>query len=83
LVVRKTSCRHSSLYSTEKGALPLLRTKPTDSGLDNQYTAEVFYRLQVAQNLAITLDIHLIIDSALNPDEDQIWLGSLRLRFSF
>jgi len=35
LVVRKTSCRHSSLYSTEKGALPLLRTKlhrPSQSG---------------------------------------------------
>jgi len=24
--------------------------KPPDSGLDDQYTAEVFYRLQVAQN---------------------------------
>ena len=68
--------------SGEATTPPIMRTKSPDSGLDNQYTAEVFYRLQVAQNLAITLDIQLIIDPALNPDEDQIRLGSLRLRFS-
>ena len=27
--------------------------KPHDSGLDDQYTAEVFYRLQATQNLSI------------------------------
>jgi porin len=27
--------------------------KPPDSGLDDQYTAEIFYRLQLTQNLAL------------------------------
>ncbi len=54
--------------------------QPPDSGLDDQYTVEVFYRLQVAQNLAITPDVQLIIDPALNPDENVLWVFGLRAR---
>ena len=57
--------------------------RPPDSGLDDQYTAELFYRLQIAQNLAITPDVQLIIDPALNPDEDMLWVFGLRARLAF
>ena len=57
--------------------------KPPESGLDDQYTAELFYRLQLAQNLAVTPDVQLIIDPALNPDEDVIWVFGLRGRLTF
>jgi len=56
--------------------------RPPDSGLDDQYTAELFYRLQLTQNLAITPDVQLIIDPALNPDENRIWVFGLRARLS-
>lgn len=56
--------------------------KPPGSGLDDQYTAEIFYRLQLAQNLAITPDLQLIIDPALNPDENTIWVFALRARLA-
>lgn len=56
--------------------------KPSADGLDDQYTAELFYRLQVAQNLAITPDVQLIIDPALNPEEDTIWVFGLRARLT-
>ncbi|UCH23201.1 MAG: carbohydrate porin [Deltaproteobacteria bacterium] len=56
--------------------------RPPDSGLDDQYTAEIFYRLQLAQNLAITPDVQLIIDPALNPDENTIWVFGLRARLA-
>ena len=56
--------------------------KPPESGLDDQYTAEIFYRLQLAQNLAITPDLQLIIDPALNPDENTIWVFGLRARLA-
>ncbi|MHC4213613.1 MAG: carbohydrate porin, partial [Planctomycetota bacterium] len=46
--------------------------EPSANELDDQYTAELFYRLQVAQNLAITPDIQLIINPALNPDENAL-----------
>jgi porin len=57
--------------------------RPPQSGLDDQYTAELFYRLQLAQKLAITPDVQLIIDPALNPDENRIWVFGLRARLSF
>ena len=52
--------------------------KPSESGLDDQFIAELFYRLQVAQNLGITPDVQLLINPALNPDEDLIWVFGLR-----
>jgi hypothetical protein len=45
-------------------------------------TAEVFYRIQLSQSLAITPDIQLIIDPALNPDDDSIFVAGLRMRMA-
>ncbi|UCD34719.1 MAG: carbohydrate porin [Nitrospiraceae bacterium] len=56
--------------------------KPSAAGLDEQWTAELFYRVQIAQNLAITPDVQLIIDPALNPDDDTIWVFGLRARLT-
>ena len=51
-------------------------------GLDDQTTLEAFYRFQLAQNLAITPSIQILGDPALNPDEDEITVLSLRLRLT-
>ena len=51
-------------------------------GLDDQYTVEVFYRWQLSQNFAITPDVQLLIDPALNPAEDSIWVLGLRGRLT-
>ena len=56
--------------------------RPPQSGLDDQYTAEIFYRLQLTQNLALTPDVQLIIDPALNPQESSIWVFGLRARLA-
>jgi len=52
------------------------------SGLDDQYTMEAFWRWQVGEQLAITPDLQLIINPALNPDADQIWVYGIRARFA-
>jgi hypothetical protein len=52
-------------------------------GLDDQYTAELFYRLQVAQNVAITPDIQWVINPALNPEGDSIFVFGIRGRLTF
>jgi porin len=57
--------------------------RPPDGDQDDQYTAELFYRVQLAQNLAITPDVQLIIDPALNPNEDVLWIFGLRGRLTF
>jgi len=51
------------------------------SDLDDQYAAEVYYRLQVSREIAITPDLQLLIDPALFPDEDTIWVAGLRASF--
>jgi porin len=61
--------------------------KPNDdllgSGLNDQYAFEAYYRLQITKELAITPDIQLLIDPALNPDKGEIWVFGLRARYAF
>lgn len=49
----------------------------------DQYTVEAYYRLQLAEHLAITPDIQLIKDPALNPDGDFVWIAGIRAGLSF
>lgn len=51
-------------------------------GLDDQYTLELFYRWQLTQQVALTLDYQYLRDPALNPDESSISVWSLRARFA-
>jgi porin len=50
--------------------------------LRNQITTEIFYKLQLAQNLAITPSIQLLTDPALNSEHDDIAIFGLRFRMS-
>ncbi len=49
-------------------------------GLKDQYTAEIFYRIQILQNVTVTPDIQLLVDPALNPEEDVIAVFGIRGR---
>ncbi|AQA20136.1 hypothetical protein BST95_04510 [Halioglobus japonicus] len=51
-------------------------------GLDDQYTLEMFYRWQLSQQLALTVDYQYLQDPALNPDEDSSHIWGLRARFA-
>ena len=53
------------------------------SGLDDQYTFELFYRLQLTKEIAITPDIQYIVDPALNPDDSNSWYFGVRSRIVF
>jgi porin len=55
---------------------------PADSSLGDQFSFELFYRVQLAQNLAITPSVQLILDPALNPDEEEAWIGGIRARLT-
>jgi len=55
---------------------------PPDSSLSSQTTGELFYRVQFAQNLAITPSIQMLKDPTLNPTEDIVWVWSLRFRLT-
>jgi len=56
--------------------------RPASDALDDQYIGEVFYRLQLGQNIAITPSLQVIVDPALQPDEDTLYVVGLRGRIS-
>lgn len=57
--------------------------KPADGTLGDQFTSEAFYRFQLTQFLAVTPDVQLIADPALNPSEDVLAMFGVRLRAAF
>jgi len=69
-------------YAKDGGSL-----KPNEStwgpGLDDQHTLELFYRIQLWKEFAITPDIQYIRNPALNPAQDSLWVFGLRARLAF
>jgi porin len=57
--------------------------QPANALLREQYTYEVFYRFMLTPNLALTPDVQLITDPALDPSEDELWVFSFRSRVTF
>jgi len=51
-------------------------------GLDDQYTAEIYYRWRVVKIVTITPDVQLLFNPALNPDEDVLAVFGIRGRIS-
>ena len=51
--------------------------------LNDQYAAEVYYRWQVADEIAITPSVQLLVNPPLNPDQDQVWVAGVRARVAF
>jgi porin len=51
-------------------------------GLDDQLSTEIFYRLQLSENFAVTPNVQYIIDPALNPNEDSIYILGIRARLA-
>ena len=73
---------HHFVRGSDLVGLGLNWGKPSDSSLRNQYTTELFYRIQIAQNLAITPSIQLLINPELNPEKGTLWVGGIRARFT-
>jgi porin len=57
--------------------------RPASPLLRDQYVLETFYRYQLTENLAFTPDVQLILNPALNPTQDKVWVYSLRARVTF
>ena len=50
------------------------------SGLRDQYSLEMFYRVHVSNHIAITPDLQLIVHPALSPKVGSIWVFGVRAR---
>jgi porin len=51
--------------------------------LDDQITVELFYRLQLGAHLTVTPDVQVLVNPALNPDEDVLAVFGVRARITF
>ena len=56
---------------------------PPDKSLRSQVTSEVFYRLQVTQNLTVTPSLQLTYKPSYTEEEDWIYIPGLRIRMMF
>jgi porin len=50
--------------------------------LDDQITAEIFYRWQISKALAVTPDLQYLKNPARNPEEDSVWVFGVRARLA-
>ena len=57
--------------------------QPADTSLNSQVTTELFYRIQLTQNWAITPDIQVLFNPALSPDKSAIAVFGIRSRLNF
>lgn len=57
--------------------------QPSVNSLRNQFTSELFYRFQLTQFLAVTPDVQLIVDPALNPTVSALGFFGIRMRAVF
>jgi carbohydrate-selective porin OprB len=56
--------------------------RPSDHSLNDQYAAEVFYRLQVSPDNQLTVGYQVIIDPTFAPDDDVVGVFELRWRIA-
>ena len=69
-------------FSTGSAAMFIPNEDSFGPDLDDQYTFEVYYRLQVTEQFALTPDIQYLVDPAQNPTEDSLWIFGLRARMA-
>jgi porin len=51
-------------------------------GLDDQISFELFWRWFLGEQLALTPDLQYLINPAVNPDEDSVWMFGVRGRLA-
>jgi len=57
--------------------------QPADALLDDQGSGEVFYRIQMTRELALTYSTQLVVNPALNPEDEAILVSGVRGRLEF
>ena len=56
---------------------------PADSSLGNQTALDMYYRVQVTSELAVSPMLQVIFDPVRNPSEDEVFVFGIRSRIAF
>ena len=57
--------------------------QPSNDALSDRYAMEAFYRWHLTPNLAIATTVQMIVNPALAPNEDTLWVFGLRTGLTF
>jgi porin len=85
-----SNMRHSSTFGFnylsreyfDGFGLAINYAEPSDESLRDQSTMEMFFRMQISQNIAVTPSFQLLLNPALNPQQDHIEVYGLRFRIA-
>ncbi len=69
--------------SNDRVGIGLTWARPADEALDDQVAMDMFYRVQVTPEIAVSPTLQVIFDPVRNPDEDEIFVWGIRTRFAF
>lgn len=69
-------------YDSDAIGIGLSWGDPWNAGLDSQYALEVFYRMQLTPQFALTPDVQVIVDPVTDPSSDVLGVFSLRGRIA-
>ena len=70
-------------YRSDVAGIGINWGDPPADALREQTSIEAFWNFQFAQNLAFTPSVQLLLDPALNPQNDKVWVTGLRGRLTF
>ena len=57
--------------------------QPSNPSLDNQFTTELYYKMQLTRRLALTPSVQLIVNPSINPDTSVLAVFGIRARIDF
>ncbi len=69
--------------SKDRIGIGITWAEPADRTLRNQKAIDMFYRVQVTPEIAVSPTLQVIFDPARNPMEDRVTVGGVRTRFTF
>ncbi len=69
--------------SDDRIGIGLTWAEPANGALDDQKAIDMFYRVQVTPQVAVSPTLQVIFDPVRNPDDDEIFTLGIRTRFFF
>jgi porin len=69
--------------SNDRIGIGLSWSHPANGDLDDQGAVDTFYHIQVTPQIAVTPSVQVILNPALYPNKDAVWVLGIRSRFNF
>jgi porin len=69
--------------SNDRIGIGITWAEPADRTLRDQKAVDIFYRIQMTPEIAVSPTLQVVFDPSRNPAEDMVTVGGVRTRFTF